>query len=150
MEARNVLQIKDNDPLLNVQKIWAFFMVIKNTPQTRSFIEEWLKLCEIKELLTDIPYDLKNQEDGFGGHLHDEPLLSIVAADHPEKIKIIPKNILRKEYGVVNFHRHPEDEYSSPLLISAGLPKWISALLFNNIFIQKMRAWFEDEDLAGE
>ena len=144
MEARNILQIKDGDHLLDAQKIWAFFMIIKNTPQTRSFIEEWLKLCEIKELITDAPYDQKNQEDGFGGHLHDEPLLSIVAANHPEGITIIPKNILRKEYGVVNFHRHPEDEYSSPLFISAGLPKWLSTLLFNNIFAQKMRALLEN------
>lgn len=141
MEARHLLKIPDADPCLNEQSVWAFFMVIKNTPQVRSFMEEWLKLCERKDLITDLPFDEKIQESGFEGHLHDQALLSVVAGSHPAGIKIIPKNILRKEYGVINFHRHPQDEYSSPLFISAGLPQWVSTLLFNNIIVQQIRKY---------
>lgn len=141
MEARQVLQMADNDPRLDAQKIWAFFMVIKNTPQTRAFVEKWLNLCLIKDALTDKPFDRSTQDKRFNDHLHDEALLSVVAADHCEDLTIIPKNILRKEYGVINFHRHPEEEYSSPLFVSTGIPQWLSALLFNNIILQKIRQY---------
>jgi len=137
MEARNILGIKDNDPRLDVQKVWACFMVIKNTPQARSFVEEWLKLCEIKELVTDERDDQAIQDGKFSYHLHDESLLSLVVASHPEETKIVTRKTLRETYGVANFHRH--DEYLSPLFISAGLPQWVSTALFNNYVVQQIR-----------
>lgn len=138
-EARNILDIADDDPRLDAEKIWAFFIVMKNTPQVRALMEEWLKMCERKELVTDDPFDPKNQEEIFDSHLHDEAMLSFVVATHLNESKIIPKNVLRKQYGIVNFHRHPEDENLSPLLISAGLPKWLSTLLFNNAIARQIR-----------
>lgn len=139
MEARHVLQLTEQDPRLDAQNLWAFFMVIKNTPKTRAFIEEWLKMCLIKDAITDEPYDKNIQDKQFNGHLHDGPLLSLVAANHCDDIRVIPKNILRNEYGVVNFHRHPEDENLSPLFDAVGVPHWLSALLFNNVIAQEIR-----------
>ncbi len=141
-EAQQRLGISALDPRLNAPDLWAFFMVLKNTPETRAFVQEWLALCEMKDVLTDVPFNPDMQEKGFLGHLHDQSLLSLVAANHPDKTIIFTKDVLRTTYGVMNFHRHPQEEFTSPLMRSAGVPKWLATFLFNNKIAQKIRQNF--------
>ncbi|MCA0371105.1 MAG: hypothetical protein LCH26_08395 [Proteobacteria bacterium] len=132
MEARDILKIAKEDPVLNESNMWAFYLMVRNTPKTRAFIEEWLRLCEMKDVLTNEPFDPKIQDPQMGRHLHDGPLLSLVAARHKDLVTVVRKNILRTDYGVTNFHRHPEDEFKSSLFAAAGVPTWLSWALYNN------------------
>jgi hypothetical protein len=141
-EAQQRLGLSALDPRLNAPDLWAFFMVLKNTTETRAFVKEWLALCEMKDVLTDVPFNPDIQEKGFLGHLHDQSLLSLVAANHPDKTIIFTKDVLRTTYGVMNFHRHPQEEFTSPLMRSAGVPKWLATFLFNNKIAQKIRQNF--------
>jgi hypothetical protein len=138
-EAQKILSIEGNQSLLNSQNIWGFFMVIRNTPAMRDFVQKWLALCETEAALTDEPFDPSSQEPGFVHHEHDQSLLSILVAQQPDKKMIIKRNELRNTYGIVNNHRHPEEEDTSPLFIAAGLPQWLSDLLYNNSVMRKIR-----------
>ena len=64
------------------KQILANFIVIKNTPAAREFIEKWFKLCCEKDLITGNNY-------GPGDHLHDQALLNITYLKYPEGVKIL-------------------------------------------------------------
>lgn len=125
--------------VLNHQNIWAFFLAIRNTPENRDFIAKWLRVCEKEEALTDSPFEENNQDPEFSGHGHDQSLLSVLVALNPSHKIIIPRDVLRKEYGIHNFHRHPEEEFTSPLFIMARMPRWLSTVLWNNGVMTKIR-----------
>lgn len=130
---------QQREDILNQQNIWGFLIALKNTPDNRAYIKRWLVLCENAALLTDTPFESAAQESGFEFHQHDQSLLSLI--DGQERVMnaqslqslIVPKDILRKRYGVYNYHRHPEASTHSPLLLMAGLPSWLNQLLWNNI-----------------
>lgn len=130
--------------ILEHQNIWAFFVAVRNTKGNRDFIKKWLNACEHGEALTDAPLDLAHQDPEFSGHGHDQSLLSVLVALFPQNKIIIPRDILRKDYGIHNFHRHPEEEFKSPLFIAAGIPQWISTAVWNNALIVKLRQLFSE------
>ncbi len=130
--------------VLEHQNIWAFFVAVRNTAENRAFIKKWLNTCENADALTDSPFDKDIQAPDFSGHGHDQSLLSVLVALSPQNKIIIPRDILRKEYGVHNFHRHPEEEFKSPLFIAAGIPQWISTVVWNNVLMIKLRQMFSE------
>lgn len=140
-EAYQAFPFSITEELLNQQGLWGFFLAIRNTKENREFISKWLEACENKDALTDIPFDPKDQIPDFDAHHHDQVLLSVLAAMYPENKLIIPRNILRNSYGVHNFHRHPHAAFTSPLFLMAGMPQWISTLIWNNFFINYLRKW---------
>ncbi|MDP3372393.1 MAG: hypothetical protein Q8S21_05860 [Candidatus Paracaedibacteraceae bacterium] len=142
METRKILNLKNDDTTLNDEHIWAFFLILENTPQTREVIKQWHDLCLLKGAITDLPLNEKEQDPDFSYFRHDEAILSIVASRHKDIIKIIPKPLMNTQYGVINFHRHPEKEFHSPLLRAAGIPGFISDILFNNYLMRSMRKQF--------
>lgn len=91
-----------DDNVLNSDNIWAFFIVIYKTPQTMAFVEKWLSLCENPRVLVDGPIDELIQDSTFEWHQHDQSILSVLAAKNPNKIHLIPRNHLRKKYGIHN------------------------------------------------
>ncbi len=141
-EAQIALDIDHNETILSAQNLWAFFMAFRNTAENRAFVKKWLDLCTQQNLLTDAPFEKDKQESDFEFHQHDQSLLSVVAAQHPEKTTIIKKNELRNLFGVTNFHRHPEEESTSPLLLITGMPEWLSNVLFNNPLMRALRRLF--------
>ncbi|MBS0185963.1 MAG: hypothetical protein JSS34_06460 [Proteobacteria bacterium] len=128
--------------ILGHQNIWAFFVAVRNTPENRAFIKKWLNVCENADALTDMPFDKTIQAPGFSGHGHDQSLLSVLVALSPQGKIIIPRDVLRRDYGVHNFHRHPEEEFKSPLFIAAGIPQWISTGVWNNPLVVYLRKMF--------
>lgn len=132
-----ILNEHDHDAVLNQQNIWAFFMILKNTPENRAYIKKWLDLCTHSDYLTDTPLNPKDQAPDFEYHQHDQSLLSIVEGmdrvHSPNKTHalIIPKDVLRKTYGIYNYHRHPEDAKKSPLCLIAGVPMWVNEWIWN-------------------
>lgn len=103
-EARGALGVAADEKRLAFKKIWAPFMIFKNTPQTRAFLAQWLATCEAREALTDEPFDVATQDEVFIRHLPDEALVSLVLAKHPALATIIPKNELASKFGVTDAH----------------------------------------------
>lgn len=139
MEVRHMLSMSKDDKRLDAQNIWGFFILLQNTPQTRAIIQSWLDLCERKGAITDEPFDPKIQEEGFEFHQHDQSLLSVIISEHPSMVTIIPKDVLRKQYGIVNVHRHPERESYSSMYEGVGIPSMIANVIFNNPLIRGIR-----------
>jgi hypothetical protein len=133
------------ESILNAENIWGFFIVLRNTSKTRAFVQRWLESCQKAEALTDTPFNPNIQEASFEYHQHDQSLLSPLVAQFPEGIKIVRRNDLRKQFGVQNFHRHTEQEFTSPLWIQGGIPNFVSAILWNNHLFQLMRKYCRSE-----
>lgn len=129
---------------LNSQNIWAFFMVLKNTQKNRDTILKWLNMCQVKDALTNEPFDPKLQIKSFETHQHDQSLFSLLVATETQGKLIIPRVQLRKMYGVTNFHRHAEDKLTSPLFLQAGVNSIISSIFWNNKLFQYLRKLKQD------
>jgi hypothetical protein len=138
MEARKILSIEKDEKILNSQNIWAFFIALRNNKSNRELVRKWLSLCENADLLTDSPLDPSIQEKGLA-HQHDQSLLSVVIAQHPEKKLILKRYVLRTKYNVDNFHRHQEQGYTSPLMNIYGVNKKLAEILMNNQVFNKLR-----------
>ncbi len=140
-EAYSAFDFPLTEEILNAENIWGFFIVVRNTPKTRAFIQRWLESCQKAEAITDVPFNPEIQEVNFEYHQHDQSLLSPLAAQFPEGIKVIRRNELRKQFGIQNFHRHPEQELMSPLWLQAGIPSFVSTVLWNNYLFQLIRKY---------
>lgn len=145
--AQKALKIDNQEAILNSSAVWGCFMVFKNNQFTRKIVREWLDLCETNVDFAGIDEhnNLDHKESIKSQITHyDQALLSVVIAKlndstDRDKIKFIKKPIVRKEYGVDNFHRHQANRYTSPQFRIAGIKKSISDILFDNIFMQKIR-----------
>jgi hypothetical protein len=120
------------EDILRQQNIWGFFIAVVNTPENQAIIAKWLEVAQHAAALTDTPTDPQVQDPLFESHGHDQSLLSVVVAQHSQNHIIIPRPHLRKDYGIENNHRHPGQEYTSPLFLSAGVPKWLATIVWNN------------------
>ena len=140
-EAYKVFKIPLSSDVLSQQNVWAFFLCIRNTKENREFVAKWLEACESADAITDVPFDPNNQIPHFSGHQNDQSLLSTFVALDPHKKLIIRRNIMRNEYGIHNFHRHPNHEFTSPLFLMAGMPQWVGTLLWNNVLMEWARKW---------
>lgn len=138
-EAYQVYGFPLTDKILGSENIWGFFIIVKNTSKTRDFIKKWLDLCQNPDALTDKPFTPSEQDADFSYHQHDQSLLGPLVAQYPEGILIIRRNELRKKFNVFNFHRHSEQEWTSPLWIQAGFPKLVSDAFWNNWLFQFIR-----------
>jgi len=143
-EAYGIFDTELTEEILSKPATWAFFMAIKNTPETQVFVEKWLKLCQHADAITDTPLDLKIQSPKYRFHLHDQAILSVLIALEPEKKLLIRRNLLRSEYGVQNFHRHAHREFESPLWLIADMPKLLSEFMWNNGLITGLRRLFSN------
>lgn len=110
----------------------ADFIIVKNTVGAKQFIQKWLQLCTKEDALTDSPFDPKNQSPDFGWHSADQAILGVLTTLSNEKILILPKEKLRDQYGVKNFHRKKHREFSSPLWLIAGMPDFLSRAIWNS------------------
>lgn len=138
-EAYGVFKVPLSDDVLSQQNVWAFFLCIRNTKENRAFVAKWLEACESADAITDVPFDPNNQVPHFSGHQNDQSLLSAFVALDPKKKLIIRRNVMRNEYGVHNFHRHPNREFTSPLFLMARMPQWISEGVWNNFLMVWIR-----------
>lgn len=138
-EAYPFFRVPLTETILNDENIWAFFIGIKNTEKNREFIKQWLAVCVQPEAIMNEPFDSKNQDPEFSYHQHDQSLLSVIAALRKEDKIVYRRHLFRKEFGITNFHRHPREEFTSPLLESAGVPRWLANVLWNNTIFQWIR-----------
>jgi hypothetical protein len=91
------------------------FMIFRNTPNAKKYIQECLDLCTRRD------YAFMNfdpQIEGKRGFTYDQSLISIIAPKHPETVKLVPKSVFRP-YTVFH-HRHPGN--NKPVLPLLTLP----------------------------
>lgn len=84
-------------------------LFIRKTPESVSFIQEWLRLCSNADLLTG-RNQKKSPLPGFSNHQHDEGILSVLAAKQEAIISYVPVD--QTFFSVIRMHRRKTDRES--------------------------------------
>ncbi len=89
--------------------VWAGILVLRNSKQSRSFIEQWLRLAKNTDLLTGRKqHSLPFPE--FSHHQHDEGLLSVLAGKESAQVSFTPMNASFFRY--IHMHRRKDSKRS--------------------------------------
>lgn len=91
--------VNGDDKFLDKVQLDGSIILLRNNNETRAIIEEWLKYCEMKDLLTDIPSE--NEYSDFKDHRHDQAILSIMYHKNPEKFHLYEPYPARMESFIV-------------------------------------------------
>lgn len=98
-----------NDHCRYGHHVWAGILVLRNSKQSRSFIEQWLRLGKNTDLLTGRKqHSLPFPEFEF--HQHDEGLLSVLAAKQAALVNFISMD--RAFFIHINMHRRKSNRRS--------------------------------------
>lgn len=98
-----------NDSCRNSHHVWAGIIVVRNSAQSRAFIEQWLHLAEQSELLTGANTKTPNYPE-FRHHQHDEGLLSALAGREADKVNFVPMD--KTFFDHISMHRRKTSEQS--------------------------------------
>ena len=128
----------DTDACRNAPHVWAGFMILRNTPTTRAFIEKWLHYCENEALLTG-SLSLPPEDPAFTHHQHDEALLGITYHQHPKGVLAL----LPEDFPFLSWHhRQPGNEF---LTLLPRMKKHITGIeqrFLNSTLMIKLREFF--------
>jgi len=84
-------------------------IIIRNTKESRKFVEEWLHYCKDERLLTDLKS--KNEEySDFKDHRHDQAILSMMYHKYSTQILLISDD---SDRGADFYHHRRRDMHSS-------------------------------------
>ena len=83
----------DSDYAESCQRI-ATFIILRKTDQTLLFVENYLRICCIEDLITDLRKE-KDQDPSFLDHRHDQSIFSLLC-----KINSVPVYRDPSEYGI--------------------------------------------------
>lgn len=137
----------DTEACHNGPLLWAGFMIFRNTPEVRAFVQEWLSYAQDPQLLTDIPSLSPPLSPPAQGHCHDQAILSVLYSKNPSGKYLLPYEDLLIKSHLVWKHRKPSEEklfiYESlvPYYGYAAFQK-IDRLLFNHSWLKKLRKIF--------
>jgi hypothetical protein len=79
--------LNGDDSILDKPQIQANFLLLRNTPKTRKFIEKWLKYCKDFGLINDVPS--KNEYPDFVDHRHDQAILTAIYYQRPKEYNLL-------------------------------------------------------------
>lgn len=116
--------------------IWAAFMVVRNTPASRVFIQQWLDLCQNPKLLIETPSDLPEHSE-FQNHVHDQAILTALYNKHPEGKGLM--SYVKESSWLVWHHRHPHMENESLLYYLGKKIHGIGRRIIQNERIAQLR-----------
>lgn len=130
----------------NGPPIWAGFLIFKNTPEARNFVESWLQYAQDPSLLIEGP--TANPElPEFKSHFHDQAILNVLYSRNPKGKYLIPYDeVLRKEILVWK-HRKAGTSLSRPDIIYDSLIPYcgylemskIDKFFYHNPFLRWLR-----------
>ncbi len=106
-------------------------ILLRNTAKTRKLVEEWLKLCEDPELITDSPS--KNEYPDFKDHRHDQAILSILYHKNPQNYFLYEDYPARMEAAIITRRKNQ----CSMLPITYGDETkftWLDGVKYRSIF----------------
>lgn len=123
--------------------LWAGFMIFRNTPAAREFVQSWLTYAQDPQLLTDLPSKYEPLPNA-AGHCHDQAILSVLYSKDPSRIHLMPYDALLMHNHLAWKHRKPcADElfiYESLVpYYGYTLMRKIDRLLFNSYWLKKLR-----------
>lgn len=127
----------DTDTCRNAPHILAGFMVLRNTPTARAFIEKWLQYCEDETLIMESP-NLSPEDPDFSHHQHDEALLSIVHYQQPKGVLALPP----ENFPFLSWHHRKADEYKTLLPRMKKHIMGIEQRFLNSALMIKLREFF--------
>jgi hypothetical protein len=78
--------------------LWAGFMVLRNTPNSRAFIKRWLEYAKVPKLILGNTPDDRKPYPNFSHQLHDETILSVLHAKEPQGKHLVEVNDLYNHY----------------------------------------------------
>ena len=100
--------------------LWSGFLIVRNVPEARTFIEQWLSYAKNPNLLIDGPSS-KPELEGFSQHHHDQSILSVLYNRDPKGKFLIPYDAeLMKKYLVWK-HRRRGVKLDDPYFIHESL-----------------------------
>ena len=113
----------DTPEVRGARQLQGGFLVVRNTPESRAFLQEWLEACAQEQALSDRPS--KEEYPDFIDHRHDQALLSLVYLKHKECVLTLP----HEETGRY-FHLHRRRKLrKGSLFIKAYVPQpWRSVM----------------------
>jgi len=157
----DVLQkTKLNPDLYSRPLIMAGALVARNTDLLQNFLTEWLKLCENPELLRPDSLPNYSKSKQLIWHRHDQSLLSILVAMHPEWFVVHSKKLDSLSHRVIfDIHRNPKIKiavfiFSFPSIRNfrssfvAKLPKHLRYFL-RSIIYRLQRKQISSEEIAA-
>jgi len=126
--------------------LWAGFLIVRNVPEARAFIEQWLTYAKNPTLLMDGPSSQPELE-GFSGHQHDQAILTVLYNRHPEGKYVIPYGTeLTKKYLVWKHRRlgvrsqDPYFIYESLVTVYGYVPmRKVDRYFFNSPWLKWLR-----------
>lgn len=131
--------------------LWAGFMIFRNTPEAREFVQTWLTHAQNPQLLTDLPSKYEPLP-GTSGHCHDQAILSVLYNKDPSGKYLMPYDALLMKKHLAWKHRKP---CADKLFIYESLVPYygyvlmrkIDRLFFNSFWLKKLRQkrkWYGD------
>lgn len=126
----------DSDFYSNGRQLWAGFIIFKVSDNSRKFVEEWLKLCCDKHLVTDE----QSKEENYLGYIetrHDQSIFSLLIKKWqiPEFRDPSQHGVFRKE----KFSRDILERSSYPTIIDAHRQGTSSSII--QIKLIRIRRW---------
>ncbi|MBS0185143.1 MAG: hypothetical protein JSS34_02130 [Proteobacteria bacterium] len=127
----------------NGSVLWAGFMIFRNTPEAREFVQMWLKYAQDPELLTDLPSKYESLPDA-AGHCHDQAILTVLYHKDPKNKYLMSYDDLLMKNHLAWKHRKPCADklfiYESLIpYYGYTLMRKIDRLFFNNYWLKKLR-----------
>jgi hypothetical protein len=93
----------------NGHHVWAGMLALRNSKQSRDFIQEWLKYCEQDQILQGISLNTPNYPE-FTHHQHDEAILSVLVNREAAIVNFVPMD--SNFYQHIKVHRRKTSEQS--------------------------------------
>lgn len=73
----NFLDLDLKDKLIQTEQFWSGTVFFKNNEDSKLFLREWNKICNINHLIDDSESTIKNHDD-FIEHRHDQSIFSLL------------------------------------------------------------------------
>ena len=100
--------------------IWTGFLIVRNVPEARAFIEQWLSYAKSPNLLMEGPSS-KPELNGFSHHQHDQAILTVLYNRDPKGKYLVAYDAeLTKKYLVWK-HRRENVKLDDPYFIYESL-----------------------------
>lgn len=137
-EVLNQFNLKTEE-IRYMDSLWACLVMVKNSEQSRRFIQKWLELCEIPENVMDAPTGLENQFPEFKGHVNDQAMLFVTWRIMQDRVALINTDDIAG--FIKNVHRHSSQASKSLLPDIVGVFK-ISEWGYNSRWMIWLREKF--------
>ncbi|MEI8320731.1 MAG: hypothetical protein WCG05_01815 [Alphaproteobacteria bacterium] len=125
-------------PCQESRLIWAGFLLVKNTPTGRKFIQQWLDYCSDEDMI------LPDSKLG-GRHMYDQSLLSLTYAKNPQGVVLVDAEGVGHN-NILKWHHRKSDEFvnhSLMLKLDLGLRGWERKII-DSWVIRKIANWVEN------